>query len=157
MHVLVGTDGSPLSVDAARRAMAILGSPDHVTVLHVITDVPGVQGADFGGPAFSPDEQEQQWQAEVAETNAELARTAEVLTGAHVDNRIEVADDGVAKAICRVAVELGADAIVVGAHTRGGLGKLLLGSVSEHVVRHAPCPVLVVRERNARKPAEPRG
>jgi len=39
------------------------------------------------------------------------------------------------------------DMIVVGSHGRGAVGRLFLGSVSEHVVRNAPCPVLVVRPR----------
>lgn len=39
------------------------------------------------------------------------------------------------------------DIVVVGSHGRGAMGRLFLGSVSEHVVRHAPCPVLVVRPR----------
>ena len=39
------------------------------------------------------------------------------------------------------------DMIVVGSHGRGAMGRLLIGSVSDHVVRHAPCPVLVVRPR----------
>ena len=39
------------------------------------------------------------------------------------------------------------DMVVVGSHGRGAVGRLFLGSVSEHVVRHAPCPVLVVRPR----------
>jgi len=39
----------------------------------------------------------------------------------------------------------GADLIVMGTHGRTGLGKLLLGSVAEEVVRHASCPVLLVR------------
>jgi nucleotide-binding universal stress UspA family protein len=39
----------------------------------------------------------------------------------------------------------GVDMIVVGSHGRGKVGRLLLGSVSEHVVRNAGCPVLVVR------------
>jgi len=42
-----------------------------------------------------------------------------------------------------------ADMIVVGSHGRGAVGRLFLGSVSEHVVRNAPCPVLVVRPRDA--------
>lgn len=37
------------------------------------------------------------------------------------------------------------DLVVVGSHGRGRAGRFLIGSVSDHVVRHAPCPVLVVR------------
>lgn len=40
-----------------------------------------------------------------------------------------------------------ADMVLVGSHGRGPVGRFLLGSVSEHVVRNAPCPVLVVRPR----------
>lgn len=41
------------------------------------------------------------------------------------------------------------DLLLVGSHGRGSLGRLLLGSVSEHVVRNAPCPVLVARAVDA--------
>jgi nucleotide-binding universal stress UspA family protein len=40
-----------------------------------------------------------------------------------------------------------ADLLVVGSHGRTGVKKLLLGSVASHVVTHAPCSVLVVKER----------
>ena len=42
------------------------------------------------------------------------------------------------------------DLVVVGTHGRGTIGRLLLGSVSEHVVRNAPCPVLVIRPATRR-------
>jgi nucleotide-binding universal stress UspA family protein len=47
--------------------------------------------------------------------------------------------------ILRVARETGCDLIVMGTHGRTGLGRALLGSVAEQVLRLAPCPVLTVR------------
>jgi nucleotide-binding universal stress UspA family protein len=49
--------------------------------------------------------------------------------------------------IVEAAASEGADMVLVGSHGRGAVGRFFLGSVSEHVVRHAPCPVLVVRTR----------
>jgi nucleotide-binding universal stress UspA family protein len=46
--------------------------------------------------------------------------------------------------IISCAKEFGADLIVIGTHSRTGLDRLLMGSVAEHVVRHADVPVLVV-------------
>ena len=53
--------------------------------------------------------------------------------------------------ILQVAEEMDADLIVMGAHTQGALGRALFGSTATHVVRQAPCPVLVVRETEARQ------
>lgn len=47
--------------------------------------------------------------------------------------------------ITRRAATLGCDLIVLGTHGRTGLPRLLMGSVAEHVLRQAPCPVLTVR------------
>ena len=47
--------------------------------------------------------------------------------------------------IVRVASERAADLIVISSHGRAGLGRILFGSTAESVVRHAPCPVLVVK------------
>jgi nucleotide-binding universal stress UspA family protein len=48
-------------------------------------------------------------------------------------------------AIVEAAESEGADMVVVGSHGRGRVGRLVLGSVSDHVVRNASCPVLIVR------------
>ena len=47
------------------------------------------------------------------------------------------------RALCDLATERGATVIVAGTRGRGGLKRAVLGSVSDHLVRHAPCPVLV--------------
>jgi universal stress protein A len=48
--------------------------------------------------------------------------------------------------ITRAATELGIDLIIISTHGHKGLTRMLLGSTAEKVVRHAPCPVLIVRE-----------
>jgi len=49
--------------------------------------------------------------------------------------------------ITRAVRDLGADMIILSTHGRSGLAHIFMGSVAERVVRHSPCPVLVVRER----------
>jgi len=52
--------------------------------------------------------------------------------------------------IVRVARERGAGLIVISSHGRTGLGRILFGSTAESVVRHAHCPVLVVKPPSER-------
>jgi nucleotide-binding universal stress UspA family protein len=49
--------------------------------------------------------------------------------------------------IVELAQEIEANLVIVGTHGRSGVRRLVLGSVAESVVRRAPCPVLVVRQR----------
>jgi nucleotide-binding universal stress UspA family protein len=49
------------------------------------------------------------------------------------------------KQIVQTAKDEGCSLIVMGTHGRTGLSRLLMGSVAEHVLRHATCPVLTVR------------
>ena len=50
------------------------------------------------------------------------------------------------ESIVEAALAEAVDVVLVGAHNRGTIGRLLMGSVSDYVARHAPCPVLIVRE-----------
>lgn len=52
-----------------------------------------------------------------------------------------------ATAVCRIAKDEDVECIVIGTHGRTGLTRLLMGSVAEEIVRHAPCPVLTFRNK----------
>lgn len=54
---------------------------------------------------------------------------------------------GPATEIVKAAKEWPADLIVIGSHGRGGVQRALMGSVAEGVMRHAPCPVMVIRAK----------
>ena len=60
---------------------------------------------------------------------------------ADVDARVLRGD--AASAICHLAEELDAAAIVIGSRGHGGIKRAVLGSVSDHVLRNAPCTVIV--------------
>jgi len=64
-------------------------------------------------------------------------------TPIEVERRLEVGLP--AEVILRVAQEVHCDLIVMGTHGRTGLGRLLMGSVAEQVLRQARCPVLTVK------------
>lgn len=76
-----------------------------------------------------------------------LRQVAEGLQGVRAEARVEIAEPF--HEICRVAQEGRSDLIVMGTHGRTGMAHVLLGSVAERVVRHAPCPVLVVGRQAA--------
>jgi nucleotide-binding universal stress UspA family protein len=71
--------------------------------------------------------------------------------GMRVEYRLEQGD--AAGEVLAVARETGADLVVLGMHTRAGLGRLLGGGVADAVLRHAPCAVMVVRPQAAERPA----
>ncbi|HEX6274272.1 MAG TPA: universal stress protein, partial [Polyangiaceae bacterium] len=77
------------------------------------------------------------WSERAADTLQRAGLSAEALVR-YGDPRSEIVDE---------ASSSSADLVVVGSHGRTGLKRLLMGSVAESVVRHAPCSVEVVREK----------
>jgi nucleotide-binding universal stress UspA family protein len=141
--ILLATDGSEEAALAAHTATDVAGKTD--SELHVV--LVGLSGAYAGlGPPeiadIPPPRQE------------ELDEEARRLLDAQV-KQIEADGSTVAQAHLRVgrpdeqivalAEEIGAGLIVMGSRGLGGLRRLLMGSVSDSVVRHAHCPVLIVR------------
>ena len=127
MRVLLATDGSrhgERAAEAAGQVAEIFGLP--VTVLSVLR------------PAFD--------QVRRAEALLEVDRVRKALAHEGIDTNSAVIEGAEpADIIINYAREHGADLIVMGSHGRTGLGRLLMGSVTERVVGQAGCPVLVVK------------
>jgi nucleotide-binding universal stress UspA family protein len=145
VRVLIGTDGSEDAVAAARRALDILPA-DATVLLLCVAETPAVAHAGmesgFAGGVATSDEVDAAWSAAIDEARAALEHTARAL-GAPIETRVEKGAPG--PVLCELAHALGVDVVVVGSRGRGAIRRLVLGSVSNHVVHNAPCPVLVVR------------
>lgn len=136
--ILHATDFSPCS-DAALQLAGSLAR-DHGARL-VILHVGSPPLRHLGGPAPVPP-LPVEWGREDLE---QQLRQRSVPNGTRkVEHRLRYAES-VSDEILRVADEVRADLIVLGTHGRGGLSRLLLGSVAEQVVRRGRCPVLTVR------------
>ncbi|MBV9285378.1 MAG: universal stress protein [Acidimicrobiia bacterium] len=143
---LIATDGSDHALDAAKRAKDLLAPGTEYTLLTVepppvVPEAAPVMGLDTV-PITSPEAAEELTEAYREEANESLERTARVL-GGEAAQRVEYGD--AATEITRVAEEDGFDVIVVGSQGAGFVKRVLMGSVSQHLLHHAPCPVLVVR------------
>lgn len=144
-RVLMTTDGSDFALRAGRRAAALLAPDCEITVLRVVgLHVPGAMGAETVGLIPDPAVVEESERAEQREAAGDVDALMAALPKP-AEARIERGDPGVV--ICKLADEGAFDLIVVGSHGHGLIKRMLIGSVSNHVLRHAPCPVLVVREQ----------
>ncbi len=146
MHALIATDGSSVSLAAARRGVTIL-KPSKVTLLTVVdTSVSEDSGAGgFEGNLLSPEESARARSTIIDDGRGELDDTMKALgvDSSIVDERLIEGSAGTA--ICAFAEEIKPDVVVVGSHGRGWFQRLVIGSVSEYVARHCTSPVLIVR------------
>lgn len=123
--------------------MKVLRSDAAITLVTVIAepDPTLVTGGGFTGSTMSAEEFDEENAALRADAEALLASTQQELGLANANHQVLSGPAG--PMVCDYAVEIDADAIVIGSRGHGGLRRAILGSVSDHIVRHAHCTVLV--------------
>ena len=144
-RILLATDGSEEAELAALRAIDIAETTDselhvvHVGVLPTFLEsYPGTLG--YSEKLY------EQIQQEARERLRELSWRVKVAGGTVAGSHLRMGK--VDLEVVALAKELGVGLIVMGSRGLGGVRRALMGSVSDSVVRHAHCPVLVVRQEN---------
>ena len=99
-------------------------------------------GGGHAGASMTPAQYDKARAEGLAAGGDAIDRTVTALGLAPVETRMLEGTAG--SAVCDFAAEISATAIVIGTRGRGGIKRALLGSVSDYVVRNAPCPVVVV-------------
>jgi nucleotide-binding universal stress UspA family protein len=143
--ILLATDGSEEASLAARIAVDLAdktGSELHVAFVLHTQDAPGYATGGFDIEKPHEEEIRQMGQRLLDEQVRRVEETGGTVAGAHF--RMALPDRG----ILAVGEEVGAGLIVVGSRGLGGVKRALMGSVSDSVVRHAHCPVLVARKKD---------
>lgn len=146
-HILVPVDGSDASNSALRTAISLskeVGA--RIRLLHVVDNAVYLAGYDPSG-GVSPD-----IFATLRDNGYQIlkeAATAALSEGLEVHHLLlDDANGRLGDVVARVALQFGAELIVLGTHGRSGPSRLLLGSGAEQIIRLSPVPVLVVRERS---------
>lgn len=142
-RILVTTDFSSYSKSALPCAAALaqrFGA--EILLVHVVPTSPTSSPAEFSHLGLAV---EQNWLLKGARDLLPLLREAELDSALSVE--LQVLNGSPVEEICKTAKENACDLIVIATRGHTGLKHFFLGSVAEQVVRHAPCPVLVVRQR----------
>ena len=141
--ILVATDFSAAArygLDKAAELAKLTGAK--VTVCHVLDPSPLAPRSTRGSNTEQIDmEQDVEKAIHQALTNV----VEEVFPDVEHTKTTLIISPNAAEGICHYADKEDTDLIVLSTHGRTGLAHLLIGSVAEKVVRHAPCPVLTVR------------
>lgn len=136
------SDVTNTAIDQAAKLAERFAS--RVWLIHVAAPEPGFVGYDPG-----PDVVRYQVATELKEEHRLLHDLAEGLRSRGVDAHALLLQGATVEVILERARKVSADLIVLGSHGRGALYRALVGSVTEGVVRHSPCPVLIVPAKPA--------
>jgi nucleotide-binding universal stress UspA family protein len=142
-HLLVPTDGSPLSAKAARGAVEFAKAVGaRITTLSVVEPYPYPALADS---SYLPDQgrYEKEMQDDARRYVNEIAELAGA-AGVPCDTRIGLSFTPYEE-ITNAAKDLGCDAIFMASHGRKGINRLFVGSETQKVLAHTTLPVMVYR------------
>jgi len=147
-RTLVAVDGSEGSREAL-RFLSIFGLVREASVrlVHVVQEIPAPSGFRRFITSQTEEQLAQEQRKQRADADEMLARAVAELGGAAGRVEQSVVPGTPAKEIAKMARSSDVDLVVVGARGVGAIERLLLGSVSETVVHHAKCPVVIVRRR----------
>ena len=144
--VLLATDGSDLATAAMAKGVGLLGHEHRFITLAVVPPVfvptASVSPMDTH-PTLADPELEQELEEEQRAAQDSEVHELDELLGITAEHLVETGEPG--PTICEVAALVGAEIVVIGSHGHGWIKRVLMGSVSTHVLHHAPCPVLVIR------------
>jgi nucleotide-binding universal stress UspA family protein len=139
-RIVAGVDGSPSSMSALRWAIRQAGLTDAAVDAVIAWHYP----AAAGGYGWAPTGLEGSFDfKENAEKVLADAISDAVVPGSNVGVRARVVEGDPAQVLINASD--GAALLVVGSRGHGGFTEALLGSVSQHCVHHARCPVVVIR------------
>lgn len=143
---VLATDGSEPALEALAQGLAVVRPDARLIVVTVApdTDPSLATGTGFAGGVMSGEEIEELFDAQLG-TAQQALHEATTRLGTPDAERIVLRGEPGAE-LCELARARSADVIVLGTRGHGGLRRAVLGSVSDHVVRHAPCPVLTIGE-----------
>lgn len=137
--VVVPVDFAEESVNAIRTALELVGRPSDVHAIHVIIPPRSMAPAPLCEEALGAPREEK------------TRRYFDEFLAKHgfADLTVAVLDGDPGLRTCDYAKEQAADLIVISSHGYHGVKRMLLGSTAERVIRHAECPVLVLRRSDA--------
>ncbi|RYF16548.1 MAG: universal stress protein [Comamonadaceae bacterium] len=139
-RILVPVDGSATSNKALVAALQMAReSGGRVRIVHALDELAYLSGFEFSADILQV---ARQYATKVLDDALDVAKSA----GIPADTRlVEQAGQRLGEVVAAAARDWEADLVVVGTHGRRGVGRVMLGSGAEQVLRLAPVPVLAVR------------